>query len=133
MGATVSRNRSGRRWQMDKTKKPPRKFSDCFAKYKHYDVKASGFGSVRDWGRAFDDVMGEDEATATLGEDDPLFILGLTALPDTLEALKKAYRSIVRIYHPDNGSQPDAAKATKIIAAYSTLKAQIERLHKNKV
>lgn len=108
-------------------KKPPRKFSDCFAKYKHYDVKASGFGSVRDWGWAFDNVMGEEEAKATLGEDNPLFILGLTLLPDTLEALKKVYRSIVKIYHPDNGSQPDAAKATKIIAAYATLKAQIER------
>lgn len=114
---------------MHKTKKPPRKFADCFAKYKHYDPNTEGYGNVESWGAAFDEVMGEKEAQQTLGADDPLSILGLKLLPKTLEDLKKVYRKLVMQYHPDNGRTPDAKMTTKIIAAYSTLKARLERHH----
>ena len=111
---------------MDKVKKPPRAFADIFKKYKNYNPAEVGFGSVRDWGRAFDEVMGEREAADTLGSDDPLSMFGFRVLP-TMDELKKAYRLLVRQYHPDNGAKADANMAVKIIAAYSLLKARIER------
>lgn len=104
--------------------KKVRKFSDCFAKYKTYDT-SDGFGSVKDWARAFEDVMGSQEAKSTLGADDPLSILGFSVLP-TLEVLKQVYRKLVKIHHPDAGGSEEMAK--KIIAAYSVVLERIQRL-----
>jgi len=107
-----------------RTKKPPRKFSDIFAKYKTYNPTIEGYGSVKDWGRAFDEVMGGEEARVTLGTDDPLTIMGFSKMP-SLDELKAVYRKLVKIHHPDMGGNPETAK--KIIAAYSTLLDRIQR------
>lgn len=58
-------------------------------------------------------------------EDNPLSILGFTHLP-TLSELKKMYRKLILIHHPDAGGC--AKMATKIIAAYAILVARIEKL-----
>ena len=101
-----------------------RKFSDIFDRYKHYNPSAEGYGTVKDWGRAFDDVMGGEEARATLGADDPLTIMGFRILP-TMDELKSAYRKLITIHHPDHGGNADTAR--KIIAAYSTLLERLQR------
>jgi len=103
-----------------------RSFSDCFARYKTYDPSKDGYGDVSDWGKAFSETMGAEEARTRLDKDNPLFILGLTELPKTLEELKKVYRKLINIHHPDKGGDP--AIAVKIIAAYSLLEDRIQRL-----
>jgi hypothetical protein len=102
-----------------------RNFADVFKRYRTYDPKTEGYGSVKDWSAAFNERMGLNEARATLNANNPLAILGLTVLPDTLEALKKVYRALIRVHHPDAGGDPEMAK--KIIAAYSVLEDRIHR------
>ena len=106
------------------TKRP---FSAIFDKYKTYNPTAEGYGSVKDWGTAFNERMGIDEAKTVLGEDNPLTILGLTALPSTIDELRIPCRKLVKIYSPDNGSSPDADKFQKIIAAFTALENKIKR------
>ena len=90
--------------------------------YKTYT--SGGSGSVREWGRAFDERMGVGEANRVLREDDPLVIMGFTSLP-FIDDLKRAYRKLMMIHHPDRGGDHETAK--KIIAAYSILEDRISR------
>lgn len=94
--------------------------------YKTYDPAAKGFGTVADWGRRFKDRLNLDEAVAVLDADSPLGILGFTEMP-AMQALKDAFKKLIRKYHPDNGESADAEKATKIIAAYTVLKDKLEK------
>lgn len=106
---------------MAKAKKP---FSDIFSKYKTYDPSVEGYGSESEWGKAFDERMGVEEAAAALGDDNPLTILGFKKMP-TMDALKTAYRKLIRIHHPDFGGTDEMAR--RIIAAYSILEDRIRR------
>lgn len=99
-----------------------RSFSDVFSKYKTYDPAKEGYGSVKDWRGSFKETMGVGEAATALGDDSPLTILGLTAMP-TYDELKKLYRKLMKVHHPDAGG--DAERAKLIIAAYTVLESQL--------
>jgi DnaJ-class molecular chaperone len=103
-----------------------RSFSDVFNRYKTYNPQERGYGSVSEWGKSFNETMGVEEAAEALGEDNPLSILGLTGMP-TVAELKKVYRKLMLIYHPDVTGTGDAEHAKKVIAAYTTLMGRIER------
>ena len=67
--------------------------------------------------------MGHEEALGFLGNDSPLTILGFDSLP-TATALKKRFRELMMLNHPDKGGSEEQAK--KIIAAYSELKGKVK-------
>jgi len=103
-------------------------FSDIFSKYKHYDPDKEGYGSVDQWSSAFDTRMGMEEATRRVGKDDPLFVLGLTSLPGTLEALRSVFRKLMlknQEAHRQNASVEAQEVVKRIIAAYTVL---VERI-----
>jgi hypothetical protein len=107
-----------------KTLTPKRKRSPLEG-YKHYDPTEEGYGSVTDWSAAFNERMGYAEATRVLRDDDPLVIMGFTVLP-SMDELKKAYRKLIKINHPDAGG--NAKTAMLIIAAYAVLEDRIRRV-----
>ena len=95
--------------------------------YKTYDT-SEGYGSPRDWKKAFNDRMSKEEAEEALGTDDPYVILGLkqgaTKSSYTKAQIQKAYRTLAKIWHPDlNPHRVEEAtmKMKKINAAYSLL------------
>jgi hypothetical protein len=109
---------------MPRIKKPAVKRSPLEG-YRTYNPNAEGYGSVSDWGRAFDERMGVEEAGRVLRDDDPIVIMGFTSLP-IMDELKKAYRKLMMQYHPDRAGG-NAGMAMKIIAAYSILEDSIRR------
>lgn len=106
-----------------------RSFADAFARYKTYDT-SQGYGDVSEWGKAFNETMGVEEAAEALGEDNPLSIMGLKKCPGTIDELKKVYRKLIMKHQ--EAQRADATEAEqlvvrKIIAAYTTLADRIKR------
>jgi DnaJ-class molecular chaperone len=95
--------------------------------YKTYDA-ADGFGSPKDWQKAFKQRMGKDEAETILqdGEQTPYGILGI-GTDATKEVIKKAYRKMISLWHPDHNQHriTEAEEMSKkIVAAYTILKSK---------
>jgi hypothetical protein len=99
------------------------KFAKLLNRYKRYDPKKEGYGSEASWREAWDVRMGHKEAVETLGENDPLKIMGFSVMP-TIAELKTAYRKAMMTYHPDKGGTEEQCK--KIMAAYSVLLEKLE-------
>nr|WP_197486665.1 J domain-containing protein [Mucilaginibacter sp. L294] len=92
--------------------------------YKTYDT-TNGFGKAKDWQKAFKTRMGTEEAESILQgqQQTPYEILGL-AKGATKEAIKKAFRKMITLWHPDlNQHRITEAEemSKKIIAAYTLL------------
>jgi DnaJ-class molecular chaperone len=92
--------------------------------YKTYDT-SKGFGSPKDWKKAFKNRMGTEEAETILKgqEQTPYEILSIEK-GATKEAIKKAYRKMIMRWHPDkNQNRITEAEemSKKIIAAYTLL------------
>jgi hypothetical protein len=97
--------------------------------YRTYNPRKEGYGSVQDWAAAFDTRMGREEAARVLKDDDPLVIMGFTAMP-SMDELKRQYRKLIMANQA--GTRFDASQAEqdalkKIIAAYCTLEDSINR------
>ena len=102
-----------------KEKKPKKGFLDG---YKTYDTK-EGFGNLGEWRAAWKNRMDHQEATTTLGRDDPLKTMGFSDMPTKIE-LNTRYRELVKIHHPDVGGDPVEFK--KVQAAWSLLMERIK-------
>jgi len=92
--------------------------------YKTYDTN-NGFGSPKDWKKAFKARMGKEEAEEILQgqEQTPFDLLGIKS-GATQEEIKKAYRKMIMLWHPDlNQHRITEAEemSKKIIAAYTIL------------
>lgn len=92
--------------------------------YKTYDT-ANGFGDPKHWQKAFKVRMGAEEAEAVLQgqQQTPHEILGIEK-GATKEAIKKAFRKMITLWHPDLNQHrlAEAEEMSKrIIAAYSIL------------
>ncbi len=107
---------------MPPQKKPKRPFR--LPEYRTYDAR-QGFGNAGEWKRAWDEVMGHEDALRFLGQDSPLTVMGFDSLPTAAE-LKKRYRDLMMLHHPDKGGSEELTK--KIIAAYSELKNKVKSL-----
>jgi curved DNA-binding protein CbpA len=57
---------------------------------------------------------------------DPYAVLGIARTADQ-SALKARYRQLALRHHPDNGSQPDAARMVELNAAWTALKTPERR------
>jgi len=98
--------------------------------YKTYDT-SQGHGSPSEWKDSFRTRMGLDEANTILGDDDPLVVLELVAIPNanllrsfTAREIKKAYLRMAHRWHPDRnkGNETEAeAMFKKVQAAYVKL------------
>lgn len=104
--------------------KPKKSFAEKLASYPTYDTR-EGYGNIHDWRAAWDHAMGHDEAVGILGAQSPLTILGFTCMP-TESDLKKRYREMMLLNHPDKGGSEEQCKI--IIAAYSELKRRLTKL-----
>jgi hypothetical protein len=95
-------------------------FSD--AAYKHYDPKAEGYGSADEWINAAEALAGGIPAfarvTGTAASPD-LTALFLEKMPDSVEALKRAFRNAMMVAHPDHGGTNEQAR--DVMAAYKRL------------
>ncbi|UOE51317.1 J domain-containing protein [Mucilaginibacter sp. SMC90] len=92
--------------------------------YKTYD-SSKGFGSPKDWKTAFKNRMGKEEAEEILQKQQqtPFDLLGIKS-GATQEEIKKAYRKMIMLWHPDRNQHriTEAEEMSKkIIAAYSIL------------
>ncbi len=103
--------------------------NDLLSGYKTYDPKTEGYGSPNEWKKSFRQRMGIDEARTILSEDNPYTILGV-AITATFEEVKKAYRTLAKLNHPDK-HQDEVEKYTelfkKIIAAYTVLENKLKK------
>lgn len=99
-------------------------FADIFKKYKTYDT-SKGFGNSSQWKSAFRERMGWDEAEEIVNEikDEHPPLVALRACKTLLE-LKKTYRDLMKIFHPDKGG--DVRKAQEIVALYTVLEAKLK-------
>lgn len=89
--------------------------------YKTYNVKEEGYGNESSWKKAFNHRMGYAEAKTILSDENPYSILGLV-IGATLDEIKKAFRKMAMIWHPDRNKDVDTTeKMQKIIAAYTFL------------
>lgn len=101
-----------------KSNTPKKGFCDG---YKTYDPASEGYGDASQWKQAFNQRMGYDEATTILGVDDPYTILEIV-IGASLAEIKKAYRRMAMLWHPDKNPGVDTTeKMQKIIAAYTFL------------
>lgn len=100
-----------------KTEKPKKKKKGFLEGYKTYDT-SQGFGNRQEWQHAFFERLGIDKAIEVLGEDDPLFLFGLTAKA-VWDDVILAYRRLARIHHPDLGGTKEMMQ--KINAAFEVL------------
>ena len=91
--------------------------------YKTYDPERNGYGSPRQWRRAFYKKMSSGEAKAILNEDDPYIMLNI-AKNATLKQIRKAFYREALKWHPDR-NPGNIEKATKMMqkinAAYNLL------------
>lgn len=97
-----------------------RSFSN--AAYKHYDPKAEGFGSAEEWVRAAERLAAGIPAFArSIGKapSTDLAALFLDAMPETVEALKRAFRNAMMVAHPDHGGTNEQARA--VLESYKRL------------
>lgn len=89
--------------------------------YKTYNPEVEGYGNASSWKQAFNHRMGYEEARTILSNDDAYSILGIV-VGATLDEIKKAFRKMAMIWHPDRNKDVDTtAKMQKIIAAYTFL------------
>lgn len=101
-----------------KSNKPKRGFCDG---YKTYDTATEGYGDPTQWKQAFNQRMGYDEAATILGIEDPYTVLEIM-VGSSLAEIKKAYRRMAMLWHPDKNKDTDTTeKMQKIIAAYTFL------------
>jgi DnaJ-class molecular chaperone len=101
-----------------KSNKPKKGFMDG---YKTYDPTVEGYGDATQWKQAFNQRMGYDEAKNILSNEDPYMILEIV-IGASLAEIKKAYRRMAMLWHPDRNPGVDTTeKMQKIIAAYTFL------------
>ena len=92
--------------------------------YKTYKPEVEGYGDESAWKQAFNHRMGYAEAKTILSDENPYSILGL-GFGATLDEIKKAFRKLAMIWHPDKNQGVDTtAKMQKIIAAYTFLNSK---------
>jgi hypothetical protein len=102
------------------------RFSFSNDAYKHYDPTTEGFGSVDEWTAQAERVAQgrgtyQRPAGARSAEriTPDMKLLGLLAMPITIDGLKSAMRKVVLKLHPDRGGDATAFKAAW--AAYERL------------
>lgn len=89
--------------------------------YKTYNPEVEGYGDESQWRDAFNQRMGYKEAKNILSDESPYTILGIP-VGATLSEIKKAFRKLAMIYHPDKNPGVDTTEIMqKIIAAYTVL------------
>lgn len=72
-------------------------------------------------------VFGNQDAELPL--DSPYRVLGV--YPDSYDsAVRGAFRSLARDFHPDTGAKPDPVKLQKITEAYNTIMAERSKSNK---
>ena len=99
-----------------KTKKPKKNvWTDPL-----YGTYTGPSGNSRQWAGAFGQAWNgtAEEAQEAIGSDTPWGILGI-AIGTDLAGIKKAFRALMLIHHPDKGGDPEVCK--KIMAAYYLL------------
>ena len=101
-------------------RKPAPKAKGFMDGYRTYDT-SGGRGSATDWEAAFAARMGVGTARRVVGRDSPAGILGVSADARWSE-IKSAYRSLVRIHHPDVGGKAEDFR--RIQAAFEVLESQ---------
>ena len=89
-----------------------------------YRIDPRGPGDAGQWRAAFQHRMGIDAAREAVGDDSPWGILGV-AKDAAWEAVRAAYRKLVKLHHPDRGGDP--AQFRKVQAAYEVLEFQYGR------
>ena len=94
----------------------------------NYRQDPKGPGFPHQWRATFYHRMTPEEARAAVGLETPHAILGVPASA-TWEEIRKAYRRLVKQYHPDrqNNAVKDAAIFHKVQAAYELLEEQHTR------
>lgn len=104
----------------NKPKKDP--FAD---EYRPYGVNKGKLGTPAQWRKAYEDRMSAEEAQAVLDEGvgSPSFILGLQPGYTSYD-VKKAYRRLALMAHPDQGGTVEAFK--RLNAAYSMLMQEFD-------
>jgi len=104
--------------ERERRRKERSRFTFSDAAYQHYDT-AAGFGSPDEWEKVAELLFGLKKPIAgALGRY--LAALGLDALPDSIGALTKAFRTAMFQNHPDHGGTNQAARDT--LEAYAFLK-----------
>src|ERR1700735_114073 len=97
------------------------RFSFSAAAYQHYNPETEGFGNPEQW----EEVARKMFGLSKLKKADPkthnkwLLALGLESMPETLEALKKAFKTAMFKAHPDYGGTNAGARA--VMEAFATL------------
>ena len=81
-------------------------------------------GNPDQWFRAFEEAWGmdSDSASKIVGDSSPWGILGVPE-GSPLDVVKKAYRKLILIHHPDKGG--DVQKCQQIIAAWEVIKGRL--------
>ena len=97
----------------------PQKRSIFDKDYAPYGTYEGERGNTRQWRDFYKQTMSPEEIIAALDGDSPYSILGVSSSA-TQQEIKKAFRRLIAIHHPDKGG--DATIARKIIAAYEKLK-----------
>ena len=93
----------------------------------NYRQDPNGPGSPRQWRTAFHHRMTPEEARAGVGSETPHAILGVS-LSATWEEIRKAYRRLVKQYHPDvQNATKDTAVFRQVQAAYELLEEKHAR------
>ena len=98
-----------------KTNKPKR---NVWADPSPYGTYEGERGSPSQWRSEFHQRFTREEIEVILDSASPYGVLGVSDTA-TASEIKKAFRSLMMIHHPDKGG--DAEKAKKIIAAYQHL------------
>ncbi len=75
-------------------------------------------GNLEQWRFDFNQRFTKDEIEEILNMASPYTILGISK-DATNDEIKKAYRKLMLIHHPDKGGDPDTCR--KVMAAYQYL------------
>lgn len=103
---------------MTKTRKPKRNVFKEPNRYGHY---AGPRGDEAHWRAAFGEAWDQAFCKTLIGDQSPWEVLGI-AVGASWDEIKKAYRGLIRKWHPDINKDPNAVEqCKKIIAAYTLL------------